>query len=432
MFEKIQYYFRDTLWNFPLSQERGWRRVVLRWLRIVYLAGRGFYLDKCSLSASSLTYYTMMSIVPVLAMAFAVARGFGYHETLRAELLERFPDQNEALIELFSYAETVLEQAKGGVVAGFGLVILFLTVVLLLSNLESILNHVWGVKNLRSWRRIFSDYFALMLIAPIFFVLASSMAVFAVENLEIGIRILPVSGWAISWLLFLVHIIPYCLFWILFTFIYLFMPNTQVDFRSAALAGLFAGCLYLAVQWGYIYFQVGVNRYGAIYGSMAALPLFLVWVQVSWFILLFGAELNCAHQTLNEHEFEAQVGRLSHNFKRLISLWIVHLAIKKGEFSLDFLTSAYHIPLALSKPILQELIECELLYETKESYIPSAKTSEMRIADCLEALDRRGENQFPYIDSKAIGAFEKALDHFRKAIESTPANIRLSHVPHSI
>ena len=161
-----------------------------------------------------------MSIVPVIAMAFAVARGFGYHDTLRSELLERFPDQNTALVEIFKYADSFLEQARGGVIAGVGLVILFLTVALLLSNLEGILNQIWGVKNLRSWKRIISDYFALMLIGPILFVVASSMAVFIVEYLEIGIRVLPISAWAVSWLLFLVNLVPYGLFWLLFTFLY--------------------------------------------------------------------------------------------------------------------------------------------------------------------------------------------------------------------
>ena len=432
MLQKIKHYFSETLWNFPLSQEKGFRRFWLKWLRITYLSLRGFYQDKCSLSASSLTYYTVMSIVPVIAMAFAVARGFGYHDTLRSELLERFPDQNTALVEIFKYADSFLEQARGGVIAGVGLVILFLTVALLLSNLEGILNQIWGVKNLRSWKRIISDYFALMLIGPILFVVASSMAVFIVEYLEIGIRVLPISAWAVSWLLFLVNLVPYGLFWLLFTFLYFVMPNTHVRFRSAALAGLFAGWLYLIVQWGYIYFQIGVNRYGAIYGSMAALPLFLIWIQVSWFLLLLGAEVSCAHQTLEEHEFEGFATRMSYSFKRLLSLWIIHLAVKKGYLSLEILSKGYQIPASLSRQLLQELVDCELLHETRGGYVPAHHTPEMKISECIETLESKGENQFPHIDSKSLAAFENTLDQFRKAIESTPANIGIRHVPHSL
>lgn len=165
--EKMKNFFRDDLWNFPLSRETGWRHFKFKWLRIFYLAVRGFSQDKCTLSASSLTYYTLMSIVPILAMSFAIARGFGYHESLRVQLLQYFQDQNTALVELFNYADKFLEQARGGVIAGIGLVILFWSVALLLSSLEEILNHIWGTR-MRSWRRIVSDYFALMFIAPFF------------------------------------------------------------------------------------------------------------------------------------------------------------------------------------------------------------------------------------------------------------------------
>jgi membrane protein len=432
MIDNIKVYLSDTIWNFKLNEKRGVRRFGLKWLRIAYLAARGFYRDKCSLSASSLTYYTIMSIVPVLAMALAIARGFGYHEKLRTELLERFPDQNTAFTELFKYADIFLEQAKGGVIAGVGLVILFLTVALLLSNLEGIMNHIWGVRYLRSWRRILSDYFALMLIAPIFFVVASSTAVFVVEYLEMGIRILPLSSAAISWLLFLVNLIPYCLFWILFTFLYLFMPNTHVHFRSALIGGLFAGSLYLVIQWGYIYFQIGVNRYGAIYGSMAALPLFLVWVQLSWFLFLMGAEISYAHQTCNEHEFEGVSQRVSHRSKRMLSLWFLHLAIQKKSLSLETLVEKHQVPRSLAKMILKELVSSSLLYETKEGYRPALETLKMKLSDCLLLLDSQGENQFPFTESKAFIPFEKALEQFQKAIESSPANIGLSHVSHSI
>lgn len=428
MVEKIKHYFREELWNFPLSQESGWRRFWIKWTRIAYLAGRGFYRDKCSLGASSLTYYTLMSIVPVLAMAFAIARGFGYNDRLRLELLQRFQDQNEALVEIFKYADAFLEQARGGVIAGFGLLVLFLTVVLLLSNLEGILNQIWGVKNLRPWRRIVIDYLALILIAPVMFVAASSMAVFVVDQFEIGIRILPIASWAISWLLFLVNLIPYGLFWILFTFIYQFMPNTKVRFRSACLAGIFTACLYVVVQWGYIHFQIGVSRYGAIYGSMAALPLFLVWIQLSWFLFLFGAEISHVHQTLAEHEFEARALKASDRFKRSLALWIAYLALKRGLLTKRDLMETECIPAALVNPALQRLVDARILFEAKGGYVPAHSLFEMRISDLLEALESRGESNFPTIDSQKIAPFQKILEEFQKQIESTPLNTRLNHV----
>ncbi len=366
-----------------------------------------------------------MSIVPVLAMALAIARGFGYSELLRQELFNRFQDQNEALTQIFQYADNFLDQAKSGIIAGFGFALLFLTVILLLRNLEGILNGIWGVKKLRSWRRVLTDYFAVVLIAPVIFVIASSVSVFVVDILEKGIRLLPASLWAISWLLFLVHLVPYCLFALFFTFLYLFMPNTKVHFASALLGGVIAGCLYTAVQWGYIYFQVGVSRYGAVYGSMAALPLFLVWLQLSWFIVLFGAEVSCAHQTMDEHEFEVKAGRISYSFKRLLTLWILHLALK-GFLTRERLVKHYQVPSVLATPILQELVACHLLHETRGGYVAGHHVQNLKISEVIAILEERGENAFPFIEARSLAPFERALRAFCKMIESSPENIQLS------
>jgi membrane protein len=434
--ERIKHYFREEIWNFPLKREKGWSYFKFKWLRIGYLSMRGFSRDNCTLSASSLTYYTLMSLVPVLAMAFAIAQGFGYKDVFRKQLLQSFQDQNMALNEFFSYADKFLEQARGGVIAVASLIILFWSVALLLNSLEDILNHIWGAK-MRSWRRILSDYFASMFIAPFLFLLASSITVFAVGQLENGIRLLPVPFWAISLLLFFANLLPYGLFWAFFTFIYLFLPNTKVHFRSALLGGLFAGCFYVALQWAYIYFQVGVSRYGAIYGSMAALPLFLIWIQVSWFLLLFGAEISYAHQTLEEHEYEGTASRVSVRFKRILSLWIVHLTIRKFLKREAFLTKEMllkesHLPVSLAVSLLHELVRAKLLLETKEGYIPARSVDEMRVSDVLEALESSGSGDFPFVDMKYLAPFQRALETFRAQIENSPENGLLRHVPDSI
>jgi membrane protein len=432
MLEKIKQYFVYGLWDFPLSQEKGIRHFWIKWLRIAYLSARGFVQDKCSLSASSLTYYTLMSIVPILAMAFAIARGFGYHEVLKNQILTRFENQNIPLIEAFKYAEAFLVEARGGVIAGFGLALLFLTVILLLKTLEEILNAIWKVNRHRSLRRMLGDYFALMLIAPILFIIANSTAIFVVNRLENIIQLMALPTPAMKWLFFLVNLIPYFLFWMFFTFIYHFIPNTKVHFASASVAGFFTGCAYVVVQLIYFFFQIGVNRYGAIYGSMAALPLFLVWIQMSWFLLLFGAEISYAHQTLEEHEFEAKADRVSYSFKRLITLWIVHLALTKKFLTLDLLVKRYQIPARLVNPILDQLVVCEILHEARGGYIPDISAREMRISDVINTLESKGENEFPFIEANALAPFEKALLSFSKQIESSSQNIRLGHVSNTI
>ncbi|MBX7065658.1 MAG: YihY family inner membrane protein [Parachlamydiales bacterium] len=428
MIEKIKHYFLETLWNFSIYEKTGKKQFFYKWTRILFLSVRGFVEDQCSLRASSLTYYTIMSMVPVMALAFAVAKGFGLYQHFRVQILQQFPEHEVIFTELFKYADILLDQTRGSFIAGFGVILLIITAILMLSSLEGILNHIWGVNNLRTWWRIFTDYLAIMIFAPIFFIIANTMAVIVEERLSQIIHSFPISQTAISWLLFLVHLLPYCLFWILFTFIYFFIPNIKVHFRSAFLAGVIGGTAYLILQWGYIYFQVGVSRYGAIYGSMAAVPLFLVWLQLSWALLLFGVEISYAHQMAEEYEYERPIGRMSARMKKIISLWIAYLAVQEGFLSIEALAKHHKIPKGLSKQILQELADAKILAKGKNGYIPTERLFEMRLSDCLEALEMQGEDRFPFIKPDAF--FQKALVEFQKTIQTHPQNVRLKDVPH--
>jgi membrane protein len=197
-----------------------------------------------------------MAAVPVLAMSFAVARGFGFQEFLRARILHYFEQNREMLLQLVDFADKMIDQAKGGAIAGIGIAILFWSVTQLLSNLETSMNQIWKVKKLRTWRRIFTDYFALMLTAPCLFFISTSASVFFVKKAVEGIEALGIAPFAAGSLIFVARLVPYCLFWFFFTFIYLFMPNKKVRFASAFLGGLVGGTIYLIAQWAYIYFLV--------------------------------------------------------------------------------------------------------------------------------------------------------------------------------
>ena len=436
IYQKIRRYFTQELWNFSLQRKRGGRRLYLKGLRIGTLAIRKFIQNRCMLHASSLTYYTVMATVPALILSFAIAGRFGYHDPLRDQILHYFKENREALLSLFAFVDQTIADVKGGVIAAFGFILLILSVVQLLSNLEVALNEIWKVGKWRTWRRIFSDYFALMILAPAFFVLANSATLFLIDHVASEITSLQLWGPLSTAILFFVKAIPYCLFWMLFTFIYLFMPNTKVPFSSALLGGVIGGTIYVIVQWGYFLFQLGVNQYGTIYGSFVALPLFLVWVQLSWFVLLFGAEVARADQTLEWHEFEGTVQELSVHYKHLLSLWIVHGSVMrylkgKPPLSLEILLRSHRVPFALGESLLKELTASGILIEAASGYIPRAPAEELTIADVLEAIDRRGSNDFPFIDSKMLSPFEKALTHFQKEIDTSPHNQRLFDVPYS-
>ena len=170
-----------------------------------------------------------------------------------------------------------------------------MVVINVLGNIEESFNTIWGVTRMRSLSRKFSDYLAIMVIAPVLMIISGSVSVMVITRLHsitgsIGL------GFFTFIITLLMKLIPYCLIWILLAFVYMFIPNTQVKASSGLAAGLVAGTFFVMVQRIYIYFQVGVAHYNAVYGSFAALPLFLVWLQLSWFIVLFGAELSYTYQ----------------------------------------------------------------------------------------------------------------------------------------
>jgi len=257
----------------------------------LYDATRGFIEDDCYAKASALTFYSLLSIVPVLAVLFGIAKGFGFEKALELGIGERFAEQREMMDKLIQFAYSWLQNVQGEVIAGIGTVALFWSVVGLFSNIETALNGIWKTPFSRSLGRRVSDYLAALVICPVFFVTSSSITVFLNTRIAQTARSNIIIEAVSPLLLLILKLFPFFLSWVLFTFIYLFLPNTKVYLRSALIGGLIGGTTFQLWQWIYIKFQIGASSYGAIYGSFAALPLFLIWLQISWLILLGGAEL---------------------------------------------------------------------------------------------------------------------------------------------
>ncbi len=264
-----------------------WKRIV----RVLYDATRGFIEDDCYSKASALTFYTLLSIVPILAVLFGIAKGFGFENALQSEIGQRFAEQRELMDKLIQFAYSWLHNVQGGVIAGIGTVALFWSALGLLSSIETALNAIWKTPVSRSYGRRISDYLATMVIGPLFLATSSSITVFLSTQIAQTAQSNVIVEAVSPFLLFILKLFPFFLSWALFTFVYLFMPNTKVYLRSAIIAGIIGGTTFQIWQWIYIKFQIGVASYGAIYGSFAALPLFLIWLQISWLILLAGAEL---------------------------------------------------------------------------------------------------------------------------------------------
>jgi membrane protein len=312
-------FFTTTIWNARRSERSAFQWLLIRLLRTMILSIQGFARHHGPLRASALTFFTLLSLVPVAAMAFGIAKGFGFERRLQQELLDKFSAQQEVVQQVIGFAQNMLNNTKGGMIAGIGVIVLFWAVIKVLSNIESSFNHIWGVRS-RKFIRKLSDYLTIMLVCPVLVIMSGSVTVFITSQVTAisgRFELLQMVGPAIYVGL---KLLPYTLIWILFTLIYMIMPNTRVRFDGALLAGVIAGSAYQAVQAAYIHFQIIVSKYNAIYGSFAALPLFLLWLQISWFIVLIGAEISHAYQH-SDHVDDSVGGREMSIFQtRLLAL----------------------------------------------------------------------------------------------------------------
>ena len=245
--------------------------------------------------ASALTYSTLLAIVPILAVVFAIARGFGYSKYIEVWFRDILASQPQAADIIIEWVNSYLVHAKSGLFLGTGLVFMLYTVLMLLNNIEETFNEIWQVRGSRSIYRSFTNYLAAFFLFPIFIVVTTGFSVVLTTMVSSMPDVLMLG----SALRHLLGFLPYVLLSLLFIGLYVSMPNTRVDWRCAVVPGIIAGVGIQWLQLFYVHSQLWVTGYNAIYGSFAALPLFMLWVQISWTICLFGAEMTFANQHLN-------------------------------------------------------------------------------------------------------------------------------------
>ena len=432
-------FINTDIWRFRKKDFPRMKYFFIKQLRILLLATRGFSQDQCPLRASALTFYSLLSIVPVVAMAFGIAKGFGFQEILEKQLLERFSGQEEVMVRVVDFAHSLLENTKGGMIVGIGIIVLLWTVIKLLGHIEGSFNDIWEVKKPRSYGRKFSDYLSIMLISPLLIILSSSATVFITTKIALITEKVALVEMFSPMIFFMLKLIPYGLVWILFIFTYILMPNTKVNFSAGFIGGIIAGTIFQAAQLAYILFQVGVAKYNAIYGSFAALPLFLIWMQLSWLIVLFGAEISFSYQYVDTYEFEPDLRQISPAFKRLLTLQVANRVIStfsKGKMPLTAsnLSQALEIPIRLVQQLLDELVESEIfsITEIKENeklaYQPARDINIITIKSIIEALEHKGVDNIPVAQTPELQSLSEVLWTFSAEIEKSPANLLLKDI----
>ena len=390
------------IWRADMDNMSTRKRSVFNILKILIIAVRGFIENGCAVRASALTYFTLLSSVPVVALAFALAKGFGLEDFVVNVIKDSFAANPETAEYLISFASSMLENAKGGLIAGIGVIMLLYSVFELLSHVEEAFNFMWNIKKNRPILRKVTDYMTIMVFSPILIITASSATFFVRTKLDEYF-----TDYLSPVLTVIINVLPYLLMAIVFTLVYLILPNTKVNFKSAVSAGVITGIVFQVWQWAYVAFQVGVSEYGAVYGSFAALPLFLVWLQVSWIIVLLGCEVAYSVQNVNNYSTELSAGNISPRLMKRVSILLMTKIVKNFAESKppkDATTWSEELKISqkLFLHVAQRLQDVGLLAELRNDgggspiYIPATDIANITVDTICSRIDSYGEDEsFP-------------------------------------
>ena len=427
--KKVIEFFTDTI--FHKEFRSSWVNLLVRQYKLFFYTARGLQEHGTVIRCAALTFYTLISIVPILAVVFAIVKGFGIIEDLIANLYSIFPKNPEIVDYVVEFANKAIETTKEGLVAAVGIAALFWAVIRVFGSIENAFNNIWEVTSTRSMARKVADYIAVVVIAPILWAAANGIASYAQSLFEMRDAV---------WLVWVGNIISTAMMWLLFALLYYIIPNTKVRISSAVTAGVIAGTIFIIFQWAYLYLQSLMTSYNAIYGSFAALPLFLMWVQTSWIILLFGGELSFAFQNIDKFDEERESLHVNYDSRRkvlLATMLVVvrHFAAGKGSITLSEVKHTLNLPTRIVNSVLRSLVEAGQLIELpaegkgfENSFVPAKDIAEFTIYNILEAVEQSGSSSIDLNASEELHLVSEELENIKKEARSSRQNTKLTDI----
>lgn len=402
---------------------------LLRWLvrqyKLIYYTARGVIEHDMLGRSASLTFFTLMAVVPLAALIFAVMKGFGMAGHLTQALHNALPQFPEFINYVVEFANNVLARTRGGLLATFSMLALFWAVMQVFSSVESAFNNIWEVKKSRGIARKFTDYIAMIVIVPLLWVASNAIARYLHQWLGINDTVF-YHIWS--------NCVSLVLIWAMFTFVYLVLPNTKVRFTSALTAALVCGTAFLLFQWAYVYLQSSMNAYNAIYGSFAALPLFLIWLQTSWQIVLFGGELAFAYQNIAKFEQERESLRISYDNRRKVMLTTMLVISRSftsehGPITSEQISHHLKLPVRIVRDVVFELEQAGLILQVKGDendkaayYAPAKDVHTLTLYDVITTVETHGEEGVDILDSEEVRRVSELLDAIKDEAIQSPKN----------
>ncbi len=360
---KIQHFLKQELWNLEPAALTKTRAAGLKFLRVCALVIKGFKEDKCPIHASALTFISVMALVPFLVILFSIAKGFGIDKASEM-LLEKTAEMPEAMQQAITNIISTVESASAGAMGGIGGLLFLWVAIKMLSSIEETFNLVWGVKIPRTLIEKIRNYIVIMVVAPILIIVSN-----ASQPVIMGFA--SQLEWMGPFLKFGLQAIPIIMMALAFSVVYVFLPNTKVKFPAAFIGALVAALLTMAFQFAIIKLGVGVSKYNKIYGALAAIPIFLFWVQTSWMILLMGAEVAFSVQNAGTYAREHLAVNPSARARLCLAIALMKKITDRFESTEPpFDTVAYgtesHIPIRLINDVINTLAQTGLVAESAE------------------------------------------------------------------
>ncbi len=391
---KVYTYVTGGVWADPRNT------VGIRILKTANLAVSSFLDRGLQIKSMSLTYRTVLALVPAFALLFAIGRGFGFQNLLEQNLYTYFPSQTKVITVVLSFVDSYLKEASQGIFVGVGLVVLLWTVVSLLSSIEDAFNSIWDLRRDRSFYQKITDYVAICLMIPILLVCSSGISIFMSTTLDNHLHLkflTPVIN-------LVLELVPLVLVWLSFSLSFCLIPNTKVEFKYAAISGGICAIAFQILQLLFVNGQIYVSKYNAIYGSFSFLPLLLVWLQLSWLILLSGCVLTYSLQNVFTYNFLGDISTVSNDYRRRLAIVVMAILVdrqiaQRPPLTASVLSSEYDIPIRIVNRLITKLHEAGLVYyvvldDDKTGVVPAVECETLNVTTVINRLDAVGQSDF--------------------------------------
>lgn len=387
------------MWRHTATEFDGFfKRIGFLIIRTVVLVVRGFTSKNLNDIAKSITFSLTFAIVPIMAMIVAVAKGFGVADVIEQYLNTTFLGEAGIVPTIMEMVDRYLSTAQGGLFIGIGILILLWAVYSFFESVETAFNQIWNVKRSRSITRKFSTYITIIVLIPVFIVCNSGLHLFV--NSSIGDSLF----------------VQFIISWVLFTWMYMAIPNTRVRFLTALIPGILMGTLFKLLQMLSVYLIAMLSRTSIVYGAFASIPILMTWLQYTSLLILIGAEMSYAIQNNAEFEYESELNSMSRRYKDFIMLYLLMVIVKRFEnseapLSAKELALRDHLPIRLVNQLMSRLVETGLVRETysepdeERRYQPALDTHKITVGMVIERIDAQGTEAFLQAPSQQMQDF---------------------------